>query len=80
MTRPYNRLPNYVEDARLDAIAISLDICDLAFRQMRAMQDGDWPRVVLINHTIDARARAIQSHLKEMKSKGASTAQQRDQP
>jgi hypothetical protein len=80
MTRPYNRLPNYVESARLDAIALSLDIRDLAFHQLRALQEGDWPRVVQLNDTIDARARAIQQHMQDMKRQGQPAHSERSAP
>lgn len=78
--RPYNRLPNYVESARLDAIALSLDIRELAFRQLRALQERDWQRAAQLNDTIDARARSIQRHMQEMKRAGAPGAREGDLP
>ena len=68
--RAYNRLPDYVENTRLDAIALSLDIRHLVEEQWQAMQQGDWRQVASLNGAIDSRAKLIQHHLLEMKRLG----------
>ena len=73
--RPYNRLPDYIEDARLEAIALSLDIRRLVEEQWQAMQNGDWPDVADFNSAIDARAKLIQLHMQQMKRLGVTPRQ-----
>jgi hypothetical protein len=48
----------------LAAYGCSVD-CDR--RRLRALREGGWPSVVLLNSTIDARAQSIQEHMNEMK-------------
>ena len=65
--RSFRRLPDHIEAARMDTIALSLEIRHLFEEQWRCLQNAEWQEVVRLDGAIKDRAVLIQGHMKQMK-------------
>lgn len=64
---PRRRLPDYVEQARLDAISLALDIVHLEANQHEAHRRGNIEEAAGWGGEIQRKARRIQARLIQMK-------------